>query len=441
MATAGLAARSLWNRRGTAALTVFTIAVSITLLLGVQKMRSAARDSFAGTISGTDLIVGARSGPINLLLYSVFRIGDATTNVSWDVYRRVAAHPDVAWTIPLLLGDSHRGFRVLGTSPDYFRHYRFGRARPLSFSGGAPFADLHDAVLGAEVAAELGYRIGTSLVIGHGLGEVSFSDHDEHPFRVVGILARTGTPVDRTVHVSVEAMSAIHEEWQSGTRAPAAHADGEGEQHSEPEHAGEEERHSEAGHDAEAGHDLTPVSISAFLVGMKSKPQVLQMQRALNEYREEALLAIIPGVALQQLWGIVGVADRALMVIAAFVVLAGLLGMLTAILTTLNERRREMAILRSVGAHPVHVFALLAAEAGMLAVAGVLLGLALTYAALALVQPLLAARYGIFVAIERLNSGDLALLAAVVAAALLMGAIPAWRAYRNSLADGLTIRT
>lgn len=419
MATLSLALRSLLNRRTTALLTVFAIAISVALLLGVQKLRVAAKDSFANTVSGVDLIVGARSGPINLLLYSVFRVGDATANVSWETYQKIARHPDVAWTIPLSLGDSHRGYRVLGTTADYFRHYRYAGQRELAFAAGRPFSDLYDAVLGADVARQLGYRLGQEIVIAHGLGAVSFAKHDDKPFRIVGILARTGTPVDRTVHVSLEAITAIHIDWQSGTQAlPGQRVSA----------------------DEARALDLTPDSITAFMVGMRSKVMTFTMQRAINEYRLEPLIAIIPGVALSQLWQLVGIADTALMVVAAFVVLAGLLGMLTAILTSLNERRREMAILRSVGARARHVFSLLVLEAGLLAAAGVGLGVALTYGLIAAARPLLADRYGIFVQITGLNGYDLALLGAIVAAALLMGSLPAWRAYRNTLSDGLTIR-
>ncbi len=419
MATLSLALRSLWNRRVTALLTVAAIAISVALLLGVQKMRVAAKDSFASTVSGVDLIVGARSGPINLLLYSVFRVGDATANVSWETYQKIARHPDVAWTIPLSLGDSHRGYRVLGTNADYFRHYRYAGKRELTFAAGKPFADLYDAVLGADVARQLGYRLGQQIVIAHGLGAVSFARHDDKPFRIVGILSRTGTPVDRTVHVSLEAITAIHIDWQSGVQAlPGQRV------------SAEEAR----------ARDLTPDSITAFMVGMRSKVTTFTMQRAINEYRLEPLLAIIPGVALTQLWELVGVADTALMVVAAFVVLAGLLGMLTAILTSLNERRREMAILRSVGARARHVFSLLVVEAGLLATAGVGLGIVLTYGLMAAVRPLLADRYGIFVQLAGLNVYDLGILGAIIGAALLMGLLPAWRAYRNTLADGLTIR-
>jgi putative ABC transport system permease protein len=414
-----LALRSLWNRRTTALLTVFAIAVSVSLLLGVQKLRTAAQEGFANTVSGVDLIVGARSGPLNLLLYSVFRIGDATANVGWESYQRIARHPDVAWTIPLSLGDSHRGFRVLGTTPEYFEHYRFAGDRRIEFSAGKPFADLYDTVVGADVAEALGYRLGDSVVIAHGIGAVSFAHHEDNPFRVAGVLARTGTPIDRTVHVRLEAITAIHLDWGSGMQAP---------------------RGARIGAEDARARDLTPESITAFMIGMRSKVMTFTMQRAINQYRQEPLQAIIPGLALKQLWDLVGIADRALMIVAAFVVLAGLLGMLTAILTSLNERRREMAILRSVGAGPRHVFTLLVLEAGLLAAAGVLFGVLFTWLGLAAAQPLLESRFGIFFDLGGLTRYDLAILGAIVAAGLTMGFLPAWRAYRNTLSDGLTLR-
>jgi putative ABC transport system permease protein len=173
---------------------------------------------------------------------------------------------------------------------------------------------------------------------------------------------------------------------------------------------------------------------------MKSRDTVFVMQRALNEYRGEALQAVIPGVALADLWRVVGVADRALLAVAACVALAGLLGMLAAILTSLNERRREMAILRSVGARPRHIFGLLVLEAGILAVAGVAFGVVLSYALQLLARPWIASRYGIALAVGPLTWVEVAILAAVVLAALLLSAYPAWRAYRVALADGLSVR-
>ena len=154
-----LTLRSLWNRRASLLLTLLAIALSVSLLLGVEYIRKEAKSSFLSTISGTDLVVGARSGPVQLLLYSVFRIGNATNNIGWQSYQDIAANPLVAWTIPISLGDSHQGFRVLGTNQDYFRHYQYGNKQSLQFAQGQAFSAVFEAVLGAEVAHKLGYKL------------------------------------------------------------------------------------------------------------------------------------------------------------------------------------------------------------------------------------------------------------------------------------------
>jgi putative ABC transport system permease protein len=414
-----LAVQSLLNRWVTALLTIATIAASVVLLLGVEEVRTGARQSFADTISGTDLIVGARSGNLNLLLYSVFRIGNATNNVTWDTYQDIARRPEVAWIVPLSLGDSHHGFRVLGTTPGYFTHYKYRQTQGLSFRAGGPFSDLFDAVVGADVAAKLGYKVGDAIVVAHGLGSVSFLEHDDKPFRVSGILERTGTPVDRTVHVSLAAIEAIHVDWQSGARAPGQSVSA----------------------DDVRRMDLTPKAVTAALVGLKSKLAAFRLQRAINEYRAEPLSAILPGAALQELWGLVGTAETALKVVSAMVVATAILGMLTMILSTLNERRREMAILRSVGARPRTVLGLLMAEAGVLTAAGVVLGVVLLYAALLLARPYVDAAYGLDLPVAPLKPEAWATLAAIILAGCVAGLLPALRAYRLSLADGMTVRT
>ena len=414
-----IALASLTNRRFTALLTVFAIALSVCLLLAVERVRTEARASFASTISGTDLIVGARSGSVNLLLYSVFRIGNATNNIRWDSFEALANSPQVKWAIPLSLGDSHRGYRVLGTDPGYFEHYRYGRAQPLQLAQGKPFADLFEVVLGAEVAEALKYKLGDQIVLAHGVATVSLTQHDDKPFRVVGILARTGTPVDRTLHISLAGMEALHVDWQNGMPARG-----------------------NAKVSAEQARDmhLQPKAITAALLGLKSKVATFAVQRQVNEFRGEPLLAILPGVALQELWSLMGTAEKALFVVSLFVVLTGLIGMLTAILTSLNERRREMAILRSVGARPWHIAGLLVLEALVLAAAGAALGLALLYGGIAISQGWVQAQYGLYLPLALPGAYEWSLLGAILGAALLMGTVPAWRAYRQSLADGLSIR-
>jgi len=415
-----LALASLNNRRFTALLTVFAIALSVCLLLAVERVRNETRASFASTISGTDLVVGARSGSVNLLLYSVFRIGNATNNIRWDSYQRFAEHPRVAWAIPISLGDSHRGYRVMGTNTAYFEHYRYGRKQPLLLAEGRAFeSDPFEVVLGAEVASALGYKLDDSIVIAHGVARVSLVQHDDKPFRVVGVLQRTGTPVDRTLHISLAGMEALHVDWQNGMPARGA-----------------------GRVDAEQARalDLQPRQITAVLLGLNSKIATFTLQREINQYRGEPLLAILPGVALQELWSLMGTAEKALFVVSLFVVLTGLIGMLTAILTSLNERRREMAILRSVGARPWHIAALLIIEAFGLALAGTLLGLALLYIGIAIAQSPLQSLYGLYLPLAWPSAYEWGLLGAILLAALLMGSVPAWRAYRQSLADGLSIR-
>lgn len=423
-----LALASLNNRRFVALLTVLAIALSSALLLGVERLRSETRNSFAATVSGTDLIVGARSGSLNLLLYSVFRIGQPTSNIRWESYRQLAEHPQVKWAVPLSLGDSHRGFPVLGTSTGYFEHFRYGRRQALELSAGRAFAhDPFEVVLGAEVARRLGYRLDDELVLAHGTARVSLIRHDDQPFRVVGILAPTGTPVDRTLHISLEGMQALHLDWQHGApgaRRPGAEALRELASCSEPG----------------CREALQPRELTAILVGLHSRVASFALQREINQSRNEPLLAILPGVALQELWSLMGLAEKALLLVGALVVVTGLIGMLTALLAGLNERRREMAILRSLGARPWQLAALLVLEAGLLSLAGLLLGLGLFQLAVLFGEAPLQAATGLGLGGGWPRSQELALLGTILAAGLLIGLLPAWRTYRQSLADGLSIR-
>lgn len=412
-----LALASLLARKLTVGMTVLAIALSVALFLGVEKVRTGAKASFADTISGTDLIVGARSGSVQLLLYSVFRIGNATNNVTWASYQDIAARPEVEWIVPISLGDSHRQFRVMGTSPAFFEHYRYRQGRALEVAEGALLDDLYDTVIGADVAATLGYGVGDPIVVAHGLA--SFTEHEDQPFRVSGILGKTGTPVDRTVIVSLEAIEAIHVDWRSGARSPGR---------TTPVEQIRE-------------MDLTPSAITAALVGVESPLQTFAVQRWINEYREEPLLAVLPGVALQELWGIVGVAETALLAVSAMVVVTALIGMMATIFSSLNERRREMAIFRAMGARPGTILSLLVLEAALTAAIGAALGICLLYATLVVVQPIVDGAFGLWLPITPPGLGELWVLLGVVAAGAIVSLVPALRAYRLSLADGMMVRT
>lgn len=413
-----LALASAWNRRLSLGLTLLAVMLAATLLLSVERIREAARDSFAQSVSGSDLIVGARTSPVQLVLYSVFRLGEATNNLDWASYQKIAADPAIAWSVPLSLGDSHRGYPVLGTTADYFTHFRYGDRQPLRQADGVVFAGIFDAVLGAEVAQRLGYRVGDQITLSHGDGGLPGMAHDDKPFTVVGILAPTGTPVDRTVHVGLAAIEAIHLDWIGGAPVPGFNI----------------------GAEVVQKFDLTPKSITAFLVGLHQRAEVFRIQRRINQFADEPLLAVMPGVALDQLWQTVGVVERALQAVSWLVLAVGLAGLMATMLAGLDQRRREMAILRAIGAGRRHILGLLLLESGLVSLLGCLLGLAAVSLFAAVGGDLLAA-FGLAALPLAVSVGEMKLLGAVLVCGLAVGVLPAWRAYRLSLADGLIPRS
>jgi len=413
-----LAARSAWNRRYTLGLMLLAIALSSAMLLGIERVRHEVRDSFSQSVSGTDLVVGARTSPVQLMLYAIFRIGGATNNMGWDSAQKLAKNPAVAWTIPLSLGDSHRGFPVLATNGDYFKHFHYGDGQALQLGAGRVFGSVFETVLGAEVAQRLHYKLGDRIVLSHGMGSLHLTDHADKPFTVTGILARTGTPVDRTVHIGLDAMEAIHLDWEGGAPMPGLSI-------------------------APAlvkKFDLTPKTVTAVLVGLKSRAAVFGVQRDIADDNSEPLMAVLPGVALDELWQVVGIGENALLVVSGMVVIVGLAGLVSAILASLGERRRELAVLRSVGARPGDVFLLLALEGLAVMLAGVVLGVVLLTLALFALGPFLSTQFGVTLHPALPAAGELQLLGWTVLAGFAASLLPGLRAYRLSLADGLTPR-
>ena len=436
-----IASRSAWNRRGTLALVMLSIALATALLLGLERLRTDIRSSFSSAVSGTDLVVGARTGPVQLMLYAVFRVGGATNNIRMDSVRAIAAHRAVAWVVPIALGDSHRGMPVLGSTPEYFTRFLYGDRQPLVLAQGRAFAGtldgLYEAVLGAEVAQALGYRLGQRITLSHGLTNMSAgvstgvstgapgdlgAEHADKPFTVVGVLARTGTPVDRTVHISLQAIEAIHLDWVGGAPLPAS--------------AG-----MKIAAEFARKFELEPKQVTAALVGLKSRAAVFNVQRFVGDYEAEALLAVLPGVALDELWAAVGLGEKALLAISGLVALVSLASLVAVVLAGLNERRRELAVLRAVGAGPRQVLVLLAAEGALVTVCGALLGAAAAAAAVLAAGPWVQQRFGISLQAGAPTVEQWGLFGAVLLAGMLASLVPGWRAYRLSLADGLSPRT
>ena len=411
-----LALASLWHRRGVLALVTLTLTLSITLLVGIQYLRTEVKQSFTSTISGTDLIVGARSGQLNLLLYTVFHIGNATNNIRWDTYQQLQKDSRIGWTVPISLGDSYRGHRVVGTSERFPEFFRYGQDQAPELNAGAWFDDVFEVVLGAGVARAHQHSVGDRITLSHGGGRTSFSNHKDTPFTVSGIVAPTGTPIDQAVYVSLEGLEAIHIGWESGVAIPGRTA------------TAEQARQ----------RDLTPDAITAVLVGADRKIQTFQIRREINQYSGEPLSAILPGVALSELWRIMGQFEKVLLGITGFVVITSLIGLAAVLLTLQVQRRQEVAILRAAGASPLLIAMLHVIECLVLAVIACAFALAAGAVGIAGLSPWLLDTWGVQVGLRPLNSTEWWVIAAVPLAAMLVSLIPALRAWRGSRKQGLS---
>ena len=417
--TLKLALKSLRFRKLSISLTIFSLAVSIMLFLAVDMIRVQTKDNFVNSVSDIDLIVGARSGSIQLLLYSIFHIGNATNNISWNTYQKISKHPRISWSIPIALGDSHKGFRVVGTNNNFFQHYKYQRERTLEFSAGSAFTDSFEATVGANVAKRLNYELGKEIILAHGMGNVSLVKHDNAPFKISGILKPTGSAIDDSVFISLSDLELIHIGWEQGIPNQQARS---------------------AINPLE-NSTIEPKSITAFLLKLKSRHDVFGIQRAINDYKKEPLLAILPGVTLLELWKTVSIIEKILLLISVLVIITALLSMLAIILSNLNSRRHEIAILRSLGATPLSISLLMIIETELLIVISALLAFLLMYLFIAIIGPFMHSQLGIMIELTPPSSFQLLLIAAVLLAGLIVSLIPAIRAYRNTLQDGLIVRS
>ena len=403
-----LAIKSLLNRKGSVALTVMAMTVSVFVLLAVEHIRHQTKESFSSTVSGVDLIVGARTGSLNLLLYSVFKIGAPTNNVSWASYKKIENDPQVSWSVPISLGDSHKGYRVVGTTQDYFSHFSYGKQRKLAFQKGEKFNQLFDVVLGSEVAKKLNYDLGSKIILAHGLASTSFSQHDKYPFTVVGILQPTGTPVDQSLHVSLEGIEAIHLNWQKqGFGASPAQLT--------PEQL--------------KNIQLTPKSVTAIMLGLKSKMMTFTVQRGINQHKAEPLTAILPGVALSELWQMMAILENTLLLVSVFVFIAALLGLSAMLLSSVKSRENEIRLLRAVGAHPSFLFLLIQLESLVVTSLSLLLGAALLALGLTLAEGFITETFGIVISNNILSEGALIFSLAILIASMIVSALPSIVAY------------
>ena len=398
---------SIVARKTMALLTCFSIAISMLVLLSVAHIETQVRHNFERSVSGVDLIVGSRTSQLNLLLFSIFKIGYPSNNLQWQSFATIKANPQVDWAVPISMGDSHQGYGVVGTTQDYFSQLKYADKQPLVFVTGKYFENDFDVVLGSSVAKELDYALGYEIVLAHGAGKVSFTQHKQHPFAVVGVLKATGTPIDRSIYIPIQSVEILHN--------PGAHQN---------EH--------------EAEHADTNQTLSAVIVGAKNRVAILSLQRSLSQFEAEPLTAIIPGLALRELWQMMSTVELSLRVISILVLFASLIGMTTMLLASMRERRHELSVLRALGARPWLILLLVEGEALLLTFVGCILAYVLLCSGLYLLEPVLLSKYSF--SLQVYPDGTLftnyVLLALVLA--MLLALLPAISAYTKSLKSGLS---
>ena len=400
-----------------------SVSVSVLILLGVQQLRHDARQSFTQALSGVDLIVGPRGSASELMLYSVFQVGRPSRNMAHEAYVALRALPQVRWAVPVQLGDTYRGFPVLGTTPELFEVFQTQGAR-LQWAQGRPFADpqadagaVVEAVLGAQVAARHGLSVGDRLVLTHGRSDGLAPDHADQPFTVVGVLQATGAPIDRNVIISLQGFEALHQgmgapglPWLGGVGAAPTVA----------------ERAA-----------LVPRELTAVWVGLHARTEVFSARRGIERLPQDSLMAVLPGVALDELWQVVKLAENALLAIGVLVAVSGMLSVAAVLMVGLSARRKELAVLRALGATPLALLGLVWLEALGVCLLGMLGGLLLHGLGLWALQDLLRTELGIAVQWGWPTAEVAWSLAGLVLAAWLAASVPALRAYRLSLVDGL----
>ncbi len=401
MKTIALAFRYLWSRPLAALLNLLLLTLGLASITFVLLASEQIDRAFQRDLAGIDLVVGAKGSPMQLILAGVFHIDVPPGNISLADVEALRRQPQVAQLIPLSLGDSFRGFRIVGTNADYLAHYHLVPAQ------GSAWSQPLEAVLGANVARDTGLKTGNSFVGSHGLGGGG-AGHADHPYRVTGVLAPCGCVADRLILTATESVWEMHE---SHAKPGAAHDD--------------------ADHDAR--HEVTMA-----LITYKSPMAAVTFPRYVNS--STGMQAAAPAIEVSRLLRMVGVGSEVLRGFGAVLLATAALSVFIALWNAVRERRADLAMLRMLGAPPAKVAALLLCEAWWLALLASILGLAGGHALAALVGALLEAQRSLPMTGRLWVPAEAWIPAAAAAVATVAALIPAVSAYRVDVAQLLNAR-
>ena len=409
--------KSIRSRIIPTSLVTISLMASMVLLLSIERIQQGAQEGFNQSISGVDAIIGPRSSSLELVLYTVFHLGRPTNNITTKTIDDIKLRSDISWLVPIALGDSHRGFRVVATESNYFEHIKYANNQSLTFLDGGVFSELSEAVLGSDVAEKLNYSIGSKIQITHGSIESTGNKHDDFSFKVIGVLNKTGTPIDQAVFLDLKGYELLHLGWQSGKKVFSLE---DIDLSSIPDEA------------------LIPKTVTAAFVGLKSKLTLFNFTKNIREYPKEAISAIIPGIALSELWSIVGLVDKGFQLLSWIIIAISLIAMVTLIIASLDNRKQEMTIYRANGASPKFLAAMVIYESlviGLVAIIGaVILVTIVTYFA----SDQLNLALGISPSFQWISLGEIKVFSIILIAGVLSSLIPAAMVFRKNLHQTLS---
>jgi putative ABC transport system permease protein len=409
-----LAWRYLWSSPLTTALNLLLLTLGLAAVTFVVRASAQVEAGLRRDLAGIDLVVGAKGSPMQIMLAGVFHLDAPTGNIPLRTLELLRQQPLVAQAVPLSLGDSFRGYRIVGTTPDYLELYR----APLA--EGALWQRPMQAVLGAEVARMTGLKLGDKFAGSHGLADGGGA-HGEHQFEVVGLLAESGSVLDRLVLTDLASVWQVHEEHHAKQAPDAAH------DHEHEAHDGHD------GHDGHGDPTAQPAAdehreITLALVRYRSPLAAAMLPRWVNA--QEGLQSAAPALETARLMRLVGAGTEVLQGFGVVLLVAAGLSVWVALLHAVRARQGDLAMLRMLGAPARRVAALIAVEALLLASLAAALGLAAGHGLVALLAHLLADRQSLRLGALGWSEAEWLVPVLACGLALLASAWPAWRAYR-----------
>ena len=411
----GIVRRSLRQHALSTAITVLSLALACGLVLAVFNIQHQAKRAFTGGETGFDAVLGARGSALQLVLNTVFHLETSPGNIPYTSYLELAADPRIELAIPYAVGDQYEGFRVVGTTPDIFERFEYRRGEKLIVrEGGRAFdPEAREAVIGSFVARRTGLRPGDEFHPSHSIGESVDEHHHDEEYLVVGVLEPTNSPSDRVVWIPIDGMFHMEGHYMRGE-------DG---QRYQPDHDEEiPDEHKE---------------ISAVMLKLKTPQAGFSLAGKYNLEEGSATFAFpIAGVMLQ-LFDKLGWMTRVLELVAYLVVVVAAGSVLASIYNTMNERRREFAILRALGAERRTVFTVIVLESGTIALLGALVGLVVYGAILWVAAAIVREQTGVVLDMAEVHDSLFVAPIAITALGALTGVVPALKAYRTDVATHL----